>query len=92
MPRLAHPANQAGGRSNIIWPPGKRSAHAAINPSASSGWRYISRPSAVMNTPCFGGTRSIQLKSSADWREHLDTVGWRQQLAPQVDHRRADRQ
>ena len=52
IPRLIHLANQAGGRSNIIRPPGKRSAHAAIRPRASSGCRYISRPSEVMNTPC----------------------------------------
>src|SRR5690348_5887485 len=51
MPRRAKALNQAGGRSNIIWPPGNRCAHAVISDIASSGCRYIRSPSAVMNTP-----------------------------------------
>ena len=57
------------------------------DPSASAGCRYISSPSAVMNTPCSVSTWSIQLKSSADWAIIFTRLRRRQQLASQLDHR-----
>ncbi len=66
VPLRVRKAKNAGGRSNIICPPGKRCAQARISDMASSGCRYISRPSAVMKTPSVVSTWSIQLKSSAD--------------------------
>ncbi|CQD17839.1 hypothetical protein BN970_03868 [Mycolicibacterium conceptionense] len=57
---------QCGIESNTIRPPGNRAPQSAIKLRTSSGSRYISRPSAVMNTPLRSSTRSIQLRSSAD--------------------------
>ena len=85
-PRQA--ANQAGGRSNIICPPGKRVAHSAISPMRLVGLQ--------VHQQALGGDEHavsvVDLVHPAEvqrrLRAHLDPVRRRQQLAAQFDHRR----
>ncbi len=64
--RSVRPAISSAGRISFR-PPGNRERIRRSGLSACSGCRYGNMPSAVMNTPFSRHTRSIQLKSSADW-------------------------